>query len=220
MYIRVIDLCTIQIDSMKYFRYSFFWLCFSIIVFAASAQPKNSLSVNLTCQATAYPFGKFIGMFNRPFHPGVELGWSKTIRTQPRREWFREFKAGYFYHRFVQHGIPLYMQYGMRYKIVERFQLSAALGAGYFNSIPATAVFKLNDNGDYVKAKGIGRPQAMAAFTLSTSFRINADVSKPVLLQWQYQQRMQMPFVRSYVPLLPYVQMALGFSFPFNKYEK
>jgi hypothetical protein len=205
---------------MKYFMHWFFCLWFSIIVFAASAQQKNSLSVILTGQATAYPFGKFIGMFNRPFHPGAEFGWSKTIRTQPRHEWFRELKAGYFYHRFVQHGIPLYMQYGLRYKIFERFQLSAALGAGYFHSIPATAVFKLNDNGDYINAKAIGRPQAIAAFTLGTSFRINTDVSNPVLIQWQYQQRMQMPFVRSYVPLLPYVQMALGVSFPFSKYEK
>lgn len=198
----------------------FFVLGLLLFDFSTSAQSKSSITFVLTGQATAYPFGKFIGMFNGPFHPGAEIGWSKTIRMQPRHEWFREFKAGYFYHRFVQHGIPLYLHYGIRYKVVERFQLSAALGAGYFHSIPATAVYKLNENGDYVNAKGIGRPQTMAAFTLGASYRINADASNPVLVLWLYQQRLQMPYVRSYVPLLPYVQMAWGVSFPFNKIEK
>src|SRR5205823_12476782 len=86
------------------------------------------------------------------------------------------------------------------------------IGAGYLHSIPATDKLKLNKNGDYENNKGIGRIQAMASFGLRVSFLINPKASRPFSIFSEYQQMVQMPFVKSYVPLLPYNCFMIGMS--------
>ncbi len=72
------------------------------------AQNKNYLSIAFTDQATSYPFTILAGYFTEPIHPGIEFSWGKNFKEKPAHDWFREFRLGYFYHRFVQHGISLY----------------------------------------------------------------------------------------------------------------
>lgn len=192
-----------------------FLLCCSI---TATAQREQSCSISITNNATALPFGILKGYFSAPVHPGFELDWNQTVSKKKKHDWFRGIHVGYFYHRFVQHGIPLYIDYGYRYKAGKAFHASAAIGAGYFHSIPAVEVLK-NDNGDYKNAKGIGRPQAMIAFTLGTGYTIPVK-DKPLTVFIHYQVRLQTPFVKSYVPVLPYNQVALGAALPLSKPSK
>lgn len=159
---------------------------------------------------TAMPFGKFFGMFTDQFHPGVEAGYGINISVKEKHDWFIDFKLACFYHRFVQTGIPLYGDFGYRYKFNDRFFAEASMGAGYMHSIPATAKLKLNDDGVYVNNKGIGRMQAMATFGLGLGYTFNPHAKKPVAVFTTYQQRIQMPFVKSYVPLLPYNSFMIG----------
>ncbi len=184
------------------------------------AQNKNQLTIALTDNASAYPFTIFAGYFKAPVHPGVEFGWSRNFREKKKHDWFRDVKLGYFYHRFVQHGIPLYVSYGYRYKFSKGFNADAALGAGYFHSIAATELLKLDDAGNYKNAKGIGRPQAMAALTIGAGYTFHINKDQPAKLFLQYQARIQTPFVKSYVPILPYNQAAIGVSFLFPSKKK
>jgi len=194
---------------------------FSFFVFIQlQGQSKYRLSVAFTDNASAYPFAVFTGFVKEPIHPGVEFGWSRNFREKKNHDWFRDVKLGYFYHRFVQHGIPLYVNYGYRYKFSKTFNADAALGAGYFHSIAATEVLKLDDAGNYKNAKGIGRPQAMAALTIGTGYVFYLNKDQPVKLFLQYQARIQTPFVKSYVPILPYNQAAIGISFLFPSKKK
>ena len=163
---------------------------------------------------TAMPFGKFAGLFTDQFHPGVEAGYGKNFFSKEKHEWFIELKIACFYHRFVQTGIPLYINFGYRYKIADRFSAETSIGLGYMHSIPATAKLKLNDDGVYVNNKGLGRMQAMATFGLGLGYTINPFAKKPVTAFTVYQQRIQMPFVRSYVPMLPYNSFILGIKKP------
>jgi hypothetical protein len=175
----------------------------------ASAQKKYVSLAGFTAQ-TAMPFGKFAGLFTDQFHPGIEAGYGINMSVKEKHDWFIEFKLACFYHRFVQVGIPLYADLGYRYKFSTRFAAETAVGVGYMHSVPATAKLKLHDDGAYVNNKGIGRMQAMATFGLGLRYTFNPSAKKPIAMFTAYQQRLQMPFVRSYVPMLPYNSFILG----------
>lgn len=179
-----------------------------------TAQKQNHVSTAFFTTQNAMPFGKFTGLFRETFHPGIEFGYGKTIVSKEKHDWFLELKAAYFFQRFVQHGMPLYLNYGYRYKLNKKFGADVAIGAGYMHSIPATAKLKLNNEGEYENNKGIGRMQATASVAFGFNYQLNNSARKPISLFVNYQQRLQMPFVKSYVPLLPYNSFLVGLSFP------
>ena len=185
-----------------------------LITMTATAQKQKYMAIAMFNTQTAMPFGKFIGSFTDQFHPGIEAAYGRNISSGKKHEWFLELKVAYFFHRYVQHGIPVYLNFGYRYKVSNRLSAETAIGAGYMHSIPATAKLKLNDNGVYVNNKGVGRMQAMAAFGLGLGYTTHPDATRPITIFTNYQQRIQMPFVKSYVPLLPYNSFMIGIRKP------
>ena len=180
----------------------------------AQKKKQKFISLAVTNSQTAMPFGKFSSLLFKDFHPGVEAGIGFNWKAKEKHDWFQEFKAGYFQHRFVQHGIPIYTNLGYRYKFSPKLSAEVLLGGGYLHSIPATAKLKLDENGEYQSNKGIGRMQAMVNFSARLSYNIQSGMNKPIQLFMQYQQQLQMPFVKSYVPLLPYNVFMIGASWP------
>jgi hypothetical protein len=160
----------------------------------------DHFSVAVTTLHTNFPFSSFSELFTKEFHPGFELGTGFNWKTKAKHDWFQEFKLGYSYHRFVQHSITLYSEFGYRYKFFKTFNAEAALGAGYLHAISAERVFVLQSDGTYKKKPNLGRPQAMASFSIGLSKKISASGTTLFL---NYQQRLQFPFIKSYVPLLP-----------------
>lgn len=187
-------------------------MLFSASISFAQKRLHPLLSIAANNNQTAFPFGKFVGLFAGPYHPGIEFGYSFNWSIKAKHDYFQRINAGYFYHRFAQHGIPVYTQIGFRYKFDNYIHLETALGGGYFHAIPATAQFKLNDNGEYTNGKRIGRPQAMLQFDLRASGNVTPASSKPLRLFLSYKQRLQTPFVKSYVPLLPYNIFEIGMT--------
>src|SRR6478752_5432945 len=181
-----------------------------LLFLVVSAQHNKEIGIAITNSNSAMPFNKFNGLFQSPFHPGIELSYGFNWKTKPKHDWYQQIKLGYFYHRFVQHGIPLYTNIGYRYKFSGHFFSEAAIGAGYLHSIPATAQFKLDSDGEYKNGKGIGRMQAMVVFNLTAGYTFHPTHKKPVSIFATYQQRIQTPFVKSYVPLLPYNTLMIG----------
>lgn len=86
--------------------------------------------------------------------------------------------------------------------------MRAHLGVGYLHSIPGTERFELNDQGEYEKIKNIGRAQAGVKFSISAAYAL----SKGIRLSVNYGVLGQLPFVKSYVPLLPYNTIQLGIA--------
>jgi hypothetical protein len=194
-----------------------FFLCLLSFAFAGLKAQKSTrrpkqLSIALFNTAPSKPFEEFAGLFTENIHPGIELGYGITWSEKKKHDWYQQVKTSYFYHRFVQHGISLYTDFGYRYKFNRRFNIDMALGAGYMQSIPATAVLKLNKNGEYEEAKGMGRAQFITPFTMGTGYTVNPSAKRPVKLFAQYQQKIQFPFISEYVPLLPYCSFILGAS--------
>lgn len=195
-------------------RMAVFTACIFSALLATAQHKERSVSLAVTNQHSAYPFSAFANLFTKEFHPGIEAGYSFNWKTAARHDWYQAIKLGYFYHRFVQHAIPLYTQYGYRYKLQQHFGFSAALGAGYLHSIPATAVLKLQEDGTYKKAKGIGRGQALLNFTLGALYQLHNGHQNAPAVFIEYGQEIQTPFIKSYVPLLPYNHIAVGVSLP------
>jgi hypothetical protein len=186
-----------------------------LLTITASAQNKKYLGVAVFNTQTDLPFGKLTGLFTKAFHPGIEATWGKSFSIRQKHDWFWDARFAYFFHRFVQHGIPFYVNIGYRYRAGAHFSADAAVGAGAMLSVPATSKLKLN-NGEYQNNKGIGRLQAIATFSLGAGYTFRSTGRSPKVFI-VYQQRLQAPFVRSYVPILPYNNFMIGISKPIGK---
>ena len=189
---------------------SVFFFCFSNLY--AQKHKLKYISIAATTLHTDFPFGSFSELFTKEFHPGIEIGTGFNWKTKQNHDWFQTIKVGYSYQRFVQHTIPLYTEFGYRYKFFKTFSAEASVGAGYLHAISAEPIFVLQDDGSYEKKPNLGKPQAMG----TVSFAIDKKISSPganVFLN--YQQRIQFPFIKSYVPLLPANIIMLGIRFPF-----
>ena len=197
-----------------------FLVVFSAILLttAVIAQKKklDHISIAFTTMHTAFPFGNFSNLFTKEFHPGFEAGTGFNWKTREKHAWFQSFEAGYSYHRFVQHSLALYSEFGYRYKFSKSFSADAKIGTGYLHTIPVGKIFKLQDDGTYKKKTNLGRPQAMAAFTVG----INKKFASGFGLFMNYQQRVQLPFIKSYVPLLPSNMILIGTIIPFHNINK
>lgn len=177
----------------------------------AQKHKPDHITAAVTTLHTAFPLGSFSKLFTADFHPGFEIGMGFNWKTKTKHDWFQAFQLGYSYHRFVQHSIALYSEFGYRYKFLKGFSAEARTGLGYMHVIPTGKIFKLGEDGNYKKKANLGRPQVMAAF----SFRVNKAISKSGLGAFiQYQQRLQLPFIKSYVPLLPSNMVMLGIKIP------
>ncbi len=188
-------------------------LCFFLKAPAQKHQ-LNHYSIAFTTMHTAFPFKSFSALFVKEFHPGFQVGTGFNWKTREKHDWFQTFNFGYSYHRFLQHSFALYSELGYRYKFLKTFSTSAQLGAGYLHALPVGKIYKLNDEGNYIKKTNLGRPQAMAAFSMELSKKITAS-GVAVLLT--YQQRLQLPFIKSYVPLLPSNILMAGIKIPVIK---
>jgi hypothetical protein len=198
---------------MKIFFILFSWLLLSPKGFSQNHKPEH-ISVAVTTLHTAFPFGSFAKLFTEDFHPGFEVGTGFNWRTKPKHDWFQAFVFGYSYHRFVQHSLALYSEAGYRYKFLNTFSTEAKLGVGYLHAISTGKVFKLREDGNYKKKTNLGRPQAMAGFSLGAGKKV-APSGLSVFIE--YQQRVQFPFIKSYVPLLPSNIGMAGVKIPLKK---
>jgi hypothetical protein len=166
-------------------------------------------SIAFTNNHTAYPFASFSALVTGEWHPGFELGTGFNWSKRKKHDWYQELKLGYFNHQFVQHGIPLYTNFGYRYKFSKHFTAQAGIGAGMLLSIPDHKRYKLDSEGNY-EAHNKVRLQGMFVFNLNGGYRFALEKQHPMEIFITYQQRIQTPYVPSYVPLLPYNSLMLG----------
>ena len=175
----------------------------------------DHISISFTNSHTSMPFGKFVSLLTDEFHPGFEVGTGISWKNWARHDLFQEFKFGYSYHRWVQHSLVFYTEFGYRYKFPKGFGATAKLGGGYMRAIVANQVFADGpDNGEQYGKITSGRSQAI----VTGSIGISQTFQKPrCTLFLEYQQRLQTPFIQSYVPMLPYNIIMVGFRIPLKK---
>ena len=65
-----------------------------------------------------------------------------------------------------------------------------------------------------ISITGLYSMQVIACFGIGAGYRFAPSSPAPLKLFIHYQQRLQMPFVKSYVPILPYNSFLIGITKP------
>lgn len=182
----------------------------------AAAQDVRRLPLILSAYSvnTQLPGGRIT-----PIHPGLQAGTEFRYNRSEKNQWFQTAKLGVYYHKYSQTGIQLYSEIGYRRALWKRLGAELRLGAGYLHAISDLQTFELV-NGQYERKRTIGRPQAMGGAAFGLGYRLGAAPDAPRIFL-DYQFFLQMPFVKSYVPLLPNTALHAGVAFPFfNRTKK
>lgn len=153
-----------------------------------------------------------------PIHPGFNLGAEFLWREGGHHRWIQTAKLGYFYHRYSQYAVQLYTEFGYRRHFggTQQFALEARLGGGYLHAISDLDQFETSVEGNYEKKHTLGRPQAMFGLALGPQYTFEITKGIPLRLYIDYQFFMQTPFVKKYVPMLPYTALHIGCGLPLN----
>jgi len=188
-------------------------LCF--VFFHAEAQDiwRRPLTISLFTVATQLPGGKMV-----PLHPGIELGTEFRYNKAEKNQWLQTVKVGVYYHQYSQTGLQLYSELNYRRKVWQKIRGDVKIGAGYLHAIPDLQTFILKD-GVYVKKNSFGRAQFMVSLSLGAGYQVFQSADSPVLFI-TYQSFLQMPFIKSYVPVLPNTALHLGISIPLFEVNK
>jgi hypothetical protein len=186
-----------------------------LMFFHAEAQDiwRRPLTISLFTVATQLPGGKMV-----PLHPGIELGTEFRYNKAEKNQWLQTVKVGVYYHQYSQTGLQLYSELNYRRKVWQKIRGDVKLGAGYLHAIPDLQTFVLKD-GVYVKKNSLGRPQFMVSLSLGAGYQVFQSADSPVLFI-TYQSFLQMPFIKSYVPVLPNTALHLGISIPLFEVNK
>lgn len=171
------------------------------------------LRVAVSNSHAAKPFGSFASLFYRDFHPGAEIGYESTLKNKSRRVWFYEARMGYMFHQWVQHNIAIFANVGYRHELIPSWYGELKLGAGYQHSFADSKVYKITESDGVRKKKNLGRAQAIANLSVGISKRLSRASDNYLFLD--YRQQIQTPFIKEYVPILPYNTILLGVKIPF-----
>ena len=181
------------------------------VLLQAQAWKSNPMAVSIFNNATLLPPASLTAVFNQPIHAGAtlsyEFGWNET----GKHKWFQNAGISYFYHRFVYQAILLNTQAGYRWT-PNRFSLEGYLQAGYMHAFLLTDRAVLQNDGTYVYKKGFGKPQFITGLGGGAGYNFGKE-GKLRRVFINYDIRLQMPFVKSYVTLLPNGALALGLQF-------
>ncbi len=189
----------------------------------AQDQPKkkcsfspDALKIAIFSNQTYMPFVGFSNTWQAKMHPGLAVSFEENLKQKQHLGYYYSLNAGVFNHRFIQTGVQLYANIGVRFNLPKSFKLDAELGGGYLHSILHQKTFKKQEDGSYEQVKNIGRAQAMfaLAFALSKDLTIK---DKKYAAFIKYQPWFQLPYINNYVPLLPNNALHLGVGFPLTK---
>ncbi|MGZ5135600.1 MAG: hypothetical protein ACXWCG_10635 [Flavitalea sp.] len=182
----------------------------------SKTQKPHYYQVAVSNSHSAKPFGSFLSLFYEDFHPGIDFGYGSVIKSGNKHQWFLEGRLSYMYHRWVQHNIALYGVAGYRYLVTPSWSADINLGGGYQHSIPNSKVFTITESEGVKKKKNLGRSQAIANLSLG----INKNISpRGTRVFMEYKQQIQTPFIKEYVPILPYNSLLIGLAIP-GKHSK
>ncbi|MGI9158338.1 MAG: hypothetical protein ACR2K1_01155, partial [Saprospiraceae bacterium] len=190
------------------------WGSFCALKAVAQVARRLPLVISAYTVNTQLPGGRIT-----PIHPGLQAGTEFRYNRSEKNQWFQTAKLGVYYHKYSQTGIQLYSEIGYRRALWKRLGAEIRLGAGYLHAISDLQAFELV-NGQYERKRTFGRPQVMGSAAFGLGYRLGSAPDAPRIFL-DYQFFLQMPFVKSYVPLLPNTALHAGVAFPFfNRTKK
>jgi len=198
---------------MKKFLIS--WIVFLPIFLPTQNWKNTPFTVSILNNATMLPPASLTAAIKEPIHPGIILSAQFGWKENTKGKWFQNANLGYIYHQLANQSFLLFTQGGYR-KYIGKFTLEASLQTGYMNSFSLVDRIVLNDDGQYEASKGWGKSQFI--FGAGTSIGLMPKTTgrlKRIFIA--YDIRMQLPFVKSYVTILPNGALSLGCQFTINQ---
>jgi hypothetical protein len=192
------------------------WMVLTVMALPLHAQEAPGgipISLSFTNNATQL----FSSGLTRPIHPGITLGTQTVYAQKEKATWFQSYKLAWFYHAYSMHGFNLYTDAGYARQVVGNLGLSVELGVGYLLSKVDGQVFERTETGTYDYIPSKLRSQFTAGLQAGLFYQLP---QRPVRLQVDYRFWLQAPFVKTYVPVLPYTTLQLGVLFHLPKREK
>lgn len=187
----------------------YFCLVATIGLLAQTVEPQQALVLRKGTIGASLPFAGVPKVLTDIYRPYAELGYAFTFYQNETNLLWLEGRVGYFNHRFVQQVIPIMVEGTYERRLGEKFSAFAGLGIGYLHAFPHEGRFELNESGTYEPVNAIGRAQFGANITLGGRYAFDDTWS----LSLGYRALLQMPFVNTYVPLLPYGIVQFGIHY-------
>lgn len=186
-------------------------ILFSPLIMTGQSWKSDPFGVSIFNNSTMLPPASFIAVFTQPIHPGLAASYEFGWKEGPKYKWFQNAGISYMYHRYVYQAILLESRGGYRWKI-RNFSVEGYLQAGFMHAFYLTDRAVIQPDGTYSAKKGYGKPQFLVGAGLGFGYNLGDDKRvRRIFLDYDF--RMQMPFVKSYVPLLPNGSLGLGFQF-------
>lgn len=169
------------------------------------------LKVAVSNSHAAKPFGSFLSLYYKDFHPGADIAYESVFRNRKKHQWFIDTHVSYMFHRWVQQNLAVYGNLGYRYKFPSFWSAELSFGGGYQLSIPHSKVFSITETEGLKRKRALGRSQVVANLGLAVSKDL---VPNRTRLFIEYKQQIQTPFIKEYVPVLPYNILLIGVAIP------
>jgi hypothetical protein len=197
---------------MLYFKKTILTLIVCLpLLMAAQTRKSNPISLSVFNNATLLPPASFTAVFNQPIHAGIAAGYEFGWKEKKKGKWFQDAEIGFYNHRYVYRALLLYSKAGYRWYF-GHFSVEGSLHAGYMHAFLITDRLVPRDDGSYKAKKGFGKPQFITGAGAGIGYDFAAQhLARRVFLN--YDVRLQMPFVKSYVTLLPNGVVSLGMQF-------
>jgi len=187
------------------------FILYSPFILLAQSWKSKPIALSVFNNATMLPPASLVATFNQPIHPGLTAAYEFGCKETDKHKWFQNAGISYMYHRFVYQAIILNTQAGYRWKI-NQFSAEGYLQAGYMHAFLLTDRAVLQPDGTYKEKKGFGKPQFITGAGVGFGYNLG-DEKRIRRIILNYDIRLQMPFVKSYVTLLPNGALSLGMQF-------
>lgn len=189
-----------------------FLISAAILMAQSKDQKERYYTFAISNSHSAKPFGSFSSLFYKDFHPGLDIGYGTVLKNKNKHQWFLEGRLSYMFHRWVQHNIALYVDAGYRYAVTPSWLAEIKSGGGYQLSIPHSKVFTITESDGITKKKNFGRFQVIGNLGLGISKNLVPPFGTRIFME--YRQQIQTPFIKEYVPVLPYNSLLIGVAVP------
>ena len=135
-----------------------------------------------------------------PYYPSVIVGTEFIYRSGKRSKIYQSGNAGYFHNSSTGDGISLNSEFGFRYTLPFGLFADVSFGPGYLHRFHPRTIYKLNGNGEYVKATDTGKACFMGGFTNTIGYDLSTQLNLPISVFVRYQWFFQTPHFKDVLP--------------------
>ncbi len=157
----------------------------------ASTTTQFPIELSFINQAITLPFD---GIVLSPLHPGFSLGTEYAWKDGSWTRLFQGFHAGYFYNEFSAKALFFQTEIGFRLTLPFGLFGDVGAGVGYLHSFHPRAIFRMNADGGFAKAKDGGKSAALLSAALGIGFDFSRRLGWPVSVFIRFQPFLQTPY--------------------------